>query len=112
MVTFSFGYALRAAELPYMHVSNQDWTYIWNGMWCILITMTTVGYGDFYPMTYLGRVIGVTACFLGTFLISLAIVSLTISLEFEPLQARAYKNALRYSEKIKNRDYAANLIRA
>ncbi|CAI2364271.1 unnamed protein product [Moneuplotes crassus] len=112
IVSFFFGYALRAAELPYIHVSNQDWTYIWNGMWCILITMTTVGYGDFYPMTYLGRSIGVTACYLGTFLISLAIVSLTISLEFEPTQARAYKNAIRYHQKSLNRKYAATLIQA
>ena len=110
IVSFTFGYALRAAELPYIHVSNQDWTYLWNGMWCILITMTTVGYGDFYPMTYLGRFLGISACYLGTFLTSLAIVSLTISLEFEPIQAKAYKNALRYREKMKNRDYAAILI--
>eukprot|EP00344_Euplotes_crassus_P010616 CAMPEP_0196999922 /NCGR_PEP_ID=MMETSP1380-20130617/5003_1 /TAXON_ID=5936 /ORGANISM="Euplotes crassus, Strain CT5" /LENGTH=196 /DNA_ID=CAMNT_0042417043 /DNA_START=565 /DNA_END=1152 /DNA_ORIENTATION=- len=74
--------------------------------------MTTVGYGDFYPMTYLGRSIGVTACYLGTFLISLAIVSLTISLEFEPTQARAYKNAIRYHQKSLNRKYAATLIQA
>lgn len=100
LVSFIFGYALRAAEQPYTHVSNQDWSYIWNGMWCILITMTTVGYGDFFPMTYLGRAIGVSACYLGTFLISLAIVSLTISLEFEPTQAKAYKNAIRFHQKV------------
>lgn len=53
-------------------------------MWCIIITMTTVGFGDFYPSTHLGRFIGVLACFWGTFLVSLMVVSLTISSEFTP----------------------------
>lgn len=81
---FIFGFALRAAELPYMEVSGQDWTYLWNGMWCTIITMTTVGYGDYYPTTHLGRTIGVLACLWGNFLISIMVVSLTISAEFTP----------------------------
>jgi hypothetical protein len=107
---FSFGYALRAAELPYMAVSEKDWTHLWNGMWCIIITMTTVGYGDYYPMTYFGRSIGVGACFLGTFLISLMIVSLTISSEFTINQRKAFKTAVQYKENTKYRNLAAKLI--
>ena len=74
-----FGAALRTAERPFMKVSGKDWDYIWNGMWCIIITMATVGYGDFYPTTHLGRVVDVIACFWGTFLVSLMVLSLTIT---------------------------------
>jgi hypothetical protein len=81
---FIFAFALQATELPYMSVSTQDWTYFWNSLWCTIITMTTVGYGDFYPTTYMGRLVGVAACLWGTFVISLMVVSLTISSEFSP----------------------------
>ena len=39
--------------------------------------MTTVGYGDIYPVTVFGRVIGIIAAFWGTFVISLLIIVAT-----------------------------------
>jgi potassium intermediate/small conductance calcium-activated channel subfamily N protein 2 len=90
-----FGIGLRAAEIPYMQVSNFDWTYLWNSMWCTVITMTTVGYGDFYPRTHLGRCIAILACLLGNVMISLMVVSLTTSSEFSPSQRKAYDNIMK-----------------
>eukprot|EP00347_Sterkiella_histriomuscorum_P002880 403366439 len=89
---FIFGYAIRAAEMPYQEQAGngQDWRYIWNGMWCIIITMATVGYGDFYPSTHIGRCVGVFACLWGNFIISIMVVSLTFSSEFTPQQRKAY----------------------
>ncbi len=78
-----FGYALRNVEVAFMQnmPSNKflDWTYEWNGLWCIVITILTVGYGDFYPQTHVGRVIAVVSCLWGTFLISLMVISVNIS---------------------------------
>jgi hypothetical protein len=89
-----FGYALRNVEVAFMQNKIidkfQDWSYVWNGFWCIIITILTVGYGDFYPQTNVGRVIAVIACLWGTFLISLMVVSLTISVEFTPQEQKAY----------------------
>lgn len=51
-------------------------------MWLIMITMTTVGFGEGYPSTHLGRFIGVCACLIGMLLVSLMVVSLTLSSEF------------------------------
>ena len=81
---FVFGFAMRSAEVPYMYVSGDDWTNLWNAMWCTIITMATVGYGDYVPQTHVGRIIAVLACIWGNFLISLMVVSLTISSEFNP----------------------------
>ena len=39
--------------------------------------MTTVGYGDIYPVTVFGRIIGVIAALWGTFVISLLIIVAT-----------------------------------
>lgn len=39
--------------------------------------MTTVGYGDMYPVTTFGRIIGVICAFWGTFIISLLIIVAT-----------------------------------
>lgn len=53
-------------------------------MWLIIITMTTVGFGEGYPSTHLGRFIGVIACIIGMLLVSLMVVSLTVSSELTP----------------------------
>lgn len=102
-----FGVALRTAERPFMHISGKDWDYVWNGMWCIIITMSTVGYGDFYPITHLGRVIDVIACFWGTFLVSLMVLSLTISSELTPQERKAY-DSIKKKEDRKNLEIAAS----
>lgn len=78
-----------------MYISGFDWTYLWNSMWCTIITMATVGYGDFVPETHIGRLIAVMACIWGNFLISLMVVSLTISSEFNPSQRKAYDNIMK-----------------
>jgi hypothetical protein len=80
-------------------------------MWCIIITMTTVGFGDFYPSTHLGRVIGVLACFWGTFLVSLMVVSLTLSSEFTPQQRQSFDRIKRDKEEHSLKEKASNAIK-
>jgi hypothetical protein len=53
----------------------QDYSYIWNGIWLVVVTMTSVGFGDYYPRSHLGRFIIIITTFWGVFLISMCIVS-------------------------------------
>lgn len=59
-------------------------------MWNVIITMTTVGYGDYFPMTNLGRIIGIITAFWGVFFVSLFVVALTNTLELEESEDRAF----------------------
>ena len=98
-----FGLAIRWAEMyyfwlsyinksffisTYMHQSKLDWQSVWNGLWCTLITMATVGYGDFSAQTDFGRVISVGASLAGQFLFSTMVVSLSNTAEFSRYELR------------------------
>ena len=51
------------------------WNSYFTAIWCIVITMTTVGFGDVVPVTVPGRLIVIFAALWGTFLISILILS-------------------------------------
>lgn len=46
-------------------------------VWCIVITMGTIGYGDYYPATYAGRMIAFAAAISGIIMASLLILTLS-----------------------------------
>ena len=54
-----------------------------DALWWGLVTITTVGYGDFYPVTSLGRIVGVFVMFAGVGIIG-ALASILASLLVPP----------------------------
>ncbi len=44
---------------------------LWDGIWWAVVTMGTVGYGDKYPITLGGRIVGLVLIFAGVGLMSL-----------------------------------------
>jgi len=59
-------------------------------MWNIIITLTTVGYGDYAPRSDGGRIIGIITAFWGIFFLSLFVVALTNTLTLEDSELRAF----------------------
>ncbi len=44
---------------PFEHIT------IWDSLWWVMVTMTTIGYGDIYPFTVEGRLIALVLMFVG-----------------------------------------------
>jgi hypothetical protein len=55
-----------------------------DSLWYVYVTFMTVGYGDYCPMTSLGRVIGVFTALLGTLMLSLLAVTIQKFYNLEP----------------------------
>ena len=49
---------------------------LWDGIWWAVTTVTTVGYGDLYPTTVQGRIIGMALMFVGIGFLSLLTASI------------------------------------
>ena len=75
-----------------------------NALWLTIITMTTVGYGDYYPRTTFGRIIDVILVIWGTFIVSLMVVVLTNTLNMDQSEKRALivLNRLEAKKTLKN----------
>ena len=69
---------------------SNDFRSIENCLWNILVTMTTVGYGDMFPITNLGRIINIFASIVGAFFVALLTLSLQNALAFTSFEEQAY----------------------
>ena len=59
-----------------------------DAIWWGIVTITTVGYGDLFPVTFLGRITGVSVMFAGIGIIG-ALASILASLLVSPAQPEA-----------------------
>ena len=92
------GFCLRVFERPLNEVSGQHFSYP-NSFWNAVVTMTTVGYGDFYPKTKWGRCVGILICFWGVLIVSIFVVSLTNLLTLSPAEEKTFQLLLRLKAK-------------
>jgi len=88
----------------------QDYSFQTNGYWLAVVTMTTVGFGDFYPMTYFGRITIIFASFVGTFVISMTMVSLNRTKDFSLQENKSFTLIRRLSVRKKIQHFAGKSI--
>lgn len=69
-------YVLRVFERPLSEVSGQNFDVYWSSIWNVIVTMSTVGYGDIYPKSFGGRILGTVMSVWGIFLTALFVVTL------------------------------------
>lgn len=88
----------------------QDLERFENAIWLTIITMTTVGYGDLFPRTLIGRIIDVFLIIWGIFIVSLMVVVLTNTLNMDMSEKRALTVLNRLDLKAIQKKHAANYI--
>lgn len=84
--------------------SESNLRYFWDNLWTILYTTTTVGYGNLYPMTHLGRGICILACILGNMYLGMLLVAIHNKIALDDAQNLSYAWISRgyYSKSIKS----------
>jgi hypothetical protein len=70
---FSAGYWLKVVEGG---INSRFESYL-DCMWCLVITFWTIGYGDLFPTTLLGRFVAIITGFLG--IVTAAIITATLA---------------------------------
>lgn len=107
---FIFSYLLRLFESPLSEASGQDFTSYNNAMWNMVITLTSAGYGDFYPKTFWGRVVGVSICFWGVIITSLVVATVTNMLTFTTSEEKSYEMLVRIGKKQEMKKKAVDVL--
>ena len=99
-------YNIRIYERYIDEISGNHFDNFYNDLWCVFISMTTVGYGDMSPTTDLGRIFIIIGCFCGVFLVGLVVVSVTSYLNISGMDLNVYQ-ALEKSNKLQKRKETA-----
>ena len=110
-MAFLFGALYRfngmPSKLQFSDLQNFTWA---NSMWWAFITMTSVGYGDFYPKSEFGRVVGVCWALYGAFIQSLFTISFLQILNFDKFENLSYRLITGVKKRLKLAKRAAIMI--
>ena len=77
---------LRIFERPLSEVSGHNFNYFYTAIWNVVVTMTTVGYGDVYPITMGGRIFTFLILLIGLGIVAIptGIISSSLTKVIEP----------------------------
>ena len=108
-----FSFNIRVFEMHYWETQSkvlQNWEYRWNALWCVFVTMTTVGYGDFFPKTHFGRILIIFSAFVGIYFISMMMIIMTQKSILTESEQRSYKLITRLKFRNELKDIYSKMI--
>ena len=103
ILVFIFSYSLKIIESPISTQNNDNinnYNSFMNCFWNVFVTITTVGYGDYYPIDFLGRIITFFIALWGNLLVALIIFSFQNKTELSVDE----KNALNFIQRLEQKD--------
>jgi hypothetical protein len=107
-----FSQALRILEGPLTRITfEMDHHNFTNSVWLVILTMTTVGYGDIYPRTIGGRIVIFFCSIFGVIIVSIVVVSVTNLLEMSKMETNSYTIIKKLEFKSKMKESAAKVIK-
>lgn len=114
LIILSFIMKVIEAPIYYQLVDSdptiKDYTTFINSAWSVIVTMTTIGYGDFFPRSNLGRFVVMLNAVLGNLIVSLMILSLQNSMFFNTNEDKAFNEILRLTSEKEVEDESAKLF--
>ena len=120
----TFGYAIKVCERPLIFailqknknnpdfqlpISNDVSNY-YNAMWLMIVTMATIGYGDFYPRTLPGRAITFFSCICGVVTVSLMTITLQNLMEMSNSESRSFSIIEKLMQRKHQQKHAAYIL--
>lgn len=86
-----FAQAVRVCEAPIARVdhSMNHHNFI-NACWSVILTMTTVGFGDYFPRTTIGRIVIFFCAMFGVVVVSMIVVTVMNMLEMSGAESKAF----------------------
>jgi len=78
-----FAYMLRIFEMPLSDASGHNYDEMFKCVWNTIITLNSVGYGDMYPKSNMGRFVACLICFWGFISSAYYVVTIFNVLAFE-----------------------------
>jgi hypothetical protein len=95
---FVMSLCFRVLERPVDDLSGFYYNDPTNAIWFTLENMIYLGYGDFFSISYPGRVVSVIAYCAGSIVISIVIASLRNNVEFDRNQAKVFNYVMKIPE--------------
>jgi len=104
------GFLVRLCERSFEQLAPYDWDYVWNGFWIVIVDMTSVGYGDYVPVTNFGRVIIGFVAIGGGSITSLIYILFYKKISFDNEEQKAYDRIKAVESKLELKNKAKKCI--
>ena len=105
-----FAYGIRICERPLASVLGYNLDNYITSIWWTVVTMTTIGYGDYYPYTLCGRIWTMVLFMWGALIVTLMIVALSESCELSISEEKSYNMKIKMSAFDQMKDEASKLV--
>jgi hypothetical protein len=112
---FEYGFSTEDEILelaPSKAIKNLKFNSYFDVVWVVIMSMTTVGYGDIYPHTHMGRFVAFISSIVGMIIQSLLIVRLSDFIALSIDEKKAYNEIKKLDDQNKMEQLSCVMIKA